>query len=303
MLRDKDSPLSLNETLVAEKPIRLSKKVVLRLVQISIILSIIIFAYQKYHQTHQDNLKSQHYLASPKVDDIYFLDFRLLESSLRPKEKYRLAKVVDITGDVVTLLYGNMFFLRQQAAIDSIRYGQLRYKDYFEKKRYDFSREQLAKLYDSAAIYAVKRPKHNMLYGNYINEPNESRESSIFIPGKRENHEGLSLLKSDYLEDNLQQAFERFEQSASLGFAEGKVNLGEMYLNGHYVNKDLSQSLYWFKQAALQSNKAGVLKYVIVCRQLEHCYEQDFYQALYDAGVNIKVRKDSSASQFSLKTQ
>lgn len=249
-----------------------------------------LFVYNKSTQSQQENNQSLVYLASPKIDDIYFLDFRLLSDSLRPKQKYRIAKVVDITGDMVTLLYGNMFYLRQQSLKDSIRYGQLRYKDYFETKRYDLTFIQLKSMYDSGAIYMIKRPEQNMLYGNYINEPEFELSAKVYIPGKRENLEGLSLLKSTYLENNLQQAFQRFSQSAQFGFAEGQVNLAQMYLNAQYVDKDLAQAMFWFKQAALQSSKAGVLKYVIVCRQVSSCQEGDFYQELTDAGVNIKVR-------------
>ena len=255
-----------------------------------VLLALFFFIYKNSHQSQQEIDESLTYLADPKVNDIYFLDFRVLSDSLRPKEKYRLAKVVDITGDIVTLLYGNIFYLRQQSLKDSIRYGQLRYKDYFEGKRYDLSPKQLTAMHDSSAIYMIKRPDQNMLYGNYINEPLLEPGSSLYIPGKRENLKGLSFQKSNYLENNLQQAFERFSRSAQLGFADGQVNLAQMYLNAQYVDKDLSQALYWFKQAALQSDTAGVLKYVIVCRQVSYCQEGDFYQELSQAGVNIKVR-------------
>jgi len=250
-----------------------------------------LFIYKKSSQSQQEDDNSLTYLTSPKVDDIYFLDFRLLNENLRPNEKYRLAKVVDITGDIVTLLYGNVFYLRQQALKDSIRYGQLRYKEYFESKRYDLKLSQLKVMYDASAIYMIKRPDHNMLYGNYINDPEPKQRSALYIPGKRENLAGLSFKKSSYLENNLQQAFEYFSRSSQLGFAEGQISLAQMYLNGEYIDKDLSQAMYWFKQAALQSNKAGVLKYVIVCRQVSYCQEGDFYQELTDAGVNIKVKK------------
>ena len=199
--------------------------------------------------------------------------------------------MVDITGDVVTLLYGNMFYLRQQSLKDSIRYGQLRYQDYFEAKRYDLSLEELQAMHTSGAIYMIKRPDQNMLYGNYINDPEPAIDSSLFIPGKRENFQGLTLLTSTYIENNYQQAFDYFSQSAELGFAQGQVNLGQMYLNGQFVEKDLSQAMHWFKQAALQSDKSGVLKYVIVCRQVSSCQEGDFFQELNYAGVNIKVRE------------
>jgi len=259
--------------------------------KIIVLLVLCLFIYKKSTQSQQENDDSLIYLASPKVDDIYFLDFRVLSDNLRPNEKYRIAKVVDITGDVVTLLYGNIFYLRQQSLKDSIRYGQLRYKDYFESKRYDLTLTQLKVMHDSSAIYMVKRPDKNMLFGNYVNDPKTELSTNLYIPGKRENLAGLSLLKSDYLENNKQQAFERFSASAQLGFAAGQVNLGQMYLNGEYIDKDFNQALYWLKQAALQSDKAGVLKYVIVCRQVSYCLEVDFYQELLNAGVNIKVRE------------
>jgi hypothetical protein len=264
---------------------------VANILKIIALLFLCLFIYKKSNQSQQEDDNSLTYLISPKVDDIYFLDFRLLSENLRPNEKYRLAKVVDITGDMVTLLYGNVFYLRQQALKDSIRYGQLRYKEYFESKRYDIKLAQLKAMYESKAIYMIKRPDHNMLYGNYINDPEPKKGSALYIPGKRENLEGLSFKKSRYLENNLQQAFEHFSRSSQLGFAEGQVNLGQMYLNGEYIDKDLSQAMYWFKQAALQSDKSGVLKYVIVCRQVSYCQEGDFYQELTDAGVNIKVKK------------
>ena len=256
---------------------------------LALVFTVLLFIYI-VHDLSENNTNTQIYLNAPQVDDIYFLDARLMTDNLRPKEKYRLAKVVDVTGDIVTLLYGNVFYLRQQALKDSIRYGQLRYQQYFESKRYDLSLSQLQVMLDTSAIFMVKRPKNNMLYGNYVNDPKPAVSRSIFIPGKRENSQGLSLLKSANLEGNLQQAYRYFLMSATLGFAEGQINLGQMYLNGDHVEKNLVQALFWLNKAALQSNKAAVLKYVIVCRQLDTCQEVDFYQRLFDAGVNIKVR-------------
>jgi len=244
-----------------------------------------------YHKSYQEEQETNFYISSPKVDDIYFLDFRLLSDDLRPKQKYRIAKVVDITGDVVTLLYGNVFYWHQQGLIDSIRYGQLRYSKYFESKRYDFTVDELKSMRTDEAIFKVKRPKLNVLYGNYVNQIVENEHSSLYIPGKRENIAGLSLLNSTYIEDNYAQAFERFTNSAEQGYANGQVNLAQMYINGQSVNKDLDKALYWLKRASLQSDKAGVLKYVIICKQLSYCDLGDFYQELTYAGVNIKVRE------------
>jgi hypothetical protein len=266
----------------------LSRVAVGKCLLLLIVLLIIINNFVQGQNKDKEN--SQAYLSAPQVDDIYFLDFRLLSDNLRPTEKYRIAKVVDVTGDIVTLLYGNVFYLRQQSLKDSIRYGQLRYKQYFETKRYDLTLAQLQAMFDVSAIFMIKRPENNMLYSNYINDPKPVSSSTIHIPGKRENSQGLSLLKSTYLENATEQAFNYFLKSAKLGFAKGQINLGQMYLNGNFVKKDMTQALFWFNKAALQSSKAAVLKYVIVCRQLDDCREGDFYQSLTDAGVNIKVR-------------
>ncbi len=270
------------------KGIRFDSSLLLKLVFIAIAAYLLV---DKFNQAEQLEMVSLDYIKDPKINDIYFLDFRLLSTALRPKEKYRLAKVVDITGDVVTLLYGNIFYLRQQSLKDSIRYGQLRYRKYFESKRYDFNFEKINSMWQSGAIYLVKRPVLDRLYGNYVSLEKEEYNSDLFIPGKRENLSASSFLKSNYIEDNLNQAFDLFQQSSQLGFAKGQVNLAQMYLNGQHVEKNLPQALFWFEQAAVQSYKPAILKYVIVCEQVPSCDIAAFYQLLISAGVNIKVRE------------
>ena len=256
-----------------------------------ILMAILGFCVKQYYQAENIDNTSLSYIKAPKINDIYFLDFRLMSNELRPKEKYRLAKVVDITGDIITLQYGSIYYFRQQSLKDSIRYGQLRYRKYFESKRYDFSLDNINSLWHSGAIYLVKRPELDKLFGNNVSPDKTALNNHLFTPGKRENLSGISFLKSNYIENNLQQAFELFQQSAQLGFAKGQVNLAQMYLNGQYVEKNLSQALFWFKQASLQSNKSGILKYAIVCEQVESCDLPAFYQSLLAAGVNIKVRE------------
>ncbi|GAA6170350.1 hypothetical protein NBRC116592_00200 [Colwellia sp. KU-HH00111] len=255
-----------------------------------IILGVVFLIVNQFKQNQTTNEESKHYINSPKVNDIYFLDFRLLSDALRPNEKYRLAKVVDITGDIVTLQYGNLFYLRQQALKDSIRYGQLRYRKYFATKRYDFTSNQIKHMWHTGAIYLVKRPILDKLFGNYVSPDKVHHSSDFFVPGRRENASATSFLKSNHIENNLSQAYNLYFQSAQLGFAKGQVNLAQMFLNGQHVEQDLSQALHWFNQAALQSHKPGILKYVIVCEQVPACNVADFYQSLIDAGVNIKVR-------------
>lgn len=266
-------------------------KRVLPIIQVMSIVLLVLYAVNTWHTTNQLKEQTKAFLSSPKVNDLYFLDFRLLSDKLRPHEKYRLAKVVDVTGDVVTLLYGSFFYLRQQAVEKSIKFGQLRYKDYFETKRYNFTLAQLKSMEVSSAIYMVKRPVLNKLFGNFINPATLPVSNKIYIPGKKQNNAGVAFLNIPNGETNLDSAFSQFRQSAELGFAPGQVNLGEMYVNGNAVQKDLKKALYWFEQAALQSHKPGVLKYAIVCQQVSSCSIVDFYERLISAGVNIKIRQ------------
>lgn len=71
---------------------------------------------------------------------------------------------------------------------------------------------------------------------------------------------------------------------------DGQINLAEMYISGLHVEKDLNKAIFWLKQASLQSSKPAILKYGIVCKQIELCDIVDFYQELKANGVNIKVR-------------
>ena len=117
------------------------------------------------------------------------------------------------------------------------------------------------------------------------------RSSSVFIPGKKENFAGLEYMK--FAKDNgkAELALEKFEESADLGFAKGQVNLAQMYLNGTAVDKDLHEALALFKEASLQAHEPAILKYAIVCQQVESCEIADFYQELVKSGVNIEFTK------------
>ncbi|MDG1750233.1 MAG: sel1 repeat family protein, partial [Thalassotalea sp.] len=113
---------------------------------------------------------------------------------------------------------------------------------------------------------------------------------SFFIKGKKEYLSGVAHFEDQYDELGLARAFEYFTQSAKLGFPEGQIRLAEMYLSGVETERDLNLTLFWLEQAALQSNKRAILKYGIVCQQVENCNVVDFYQTLIESGVNLKVR-------------
>lgn len=237
------------------------------------------------------NQYTEQYIYTPQVNDFYFLDFRLLESDLRPYEKFRLAKVVDITGNIVTLLYSDFFYSQKGQIETAIKYGHLRYHDYFQSKRYDLSKQALRTMYHDQVIYRVERPRNQKLFGYYISPENiKFRHEPLFVLGKKEYLAGIDLLHNYFLEVNLSLAFEQLLASANLGYPQGQVALAELYLNDDFVDKNLERSLYWLLQAALQSYKPAVLKYIIVCKQVANCHTYDFYQTLLAAGVNIKIK-------------
>ena len=252
--------------------------------------TIVYFLLSNYRQHQAEERLTQQLIASPNIHDIYFLDFRLFDETLRPKEKYRIAKIFDITGDIVTLRYGDLLFPTQQKAKQSIQFGQLSFDDYFQPERYHFSKDSLKKMKKSGMIYLVKRPVNNKLYGNVVSPISYQKKSTLYVSGKREYYKGLALSNDPYNELGHEKAFKYFERSAQLGYVKGQISLAEMYLNGHAANKNLAQALYWLSEAALQSDKRAILKYGIVCNKVPACDITHFYQFLIESGVNLKVR-------------
>ncbi|MFQ3265133.1 MAG: hypothetical protein ACI9U5_001002, partial [Colwellia sp.] len=59
-------------------------------------------------------------IASPQLNDFYYVDFRIIKENLRPAEKFRMAKVQDITGDVVTINFSSYFYLQEHELNEAI---------------------------------------------------------------------------------------------------------------------------------------------------------------------------------------
>ncbi len=240
------------------------------------------------YQQNEIHQQTKSYIASPQIGDLYYLDFRLIQDNLRPSEKFRMAKVTDLTGDVVTLKYSSYFYLKEHELTEAIRYGQLRFGRFFQERGHDFTIPALQQMIKSGAIVLARRPDGNVLDGNVIVPDKQfTSKNSLFIPGKKENATGMELLKLGGI-NNEEQAYKQFSKSAAQGYPPGQVNLAQLYLTGKGVSKDAIEALAILKQAALSSHEPAVLKYRIVCKQIESCTVKDFYQELIQAGVNIK---------------
>jgi TPR repeat protein len=255
------------------------------------LLLIAISTYFYYTSNRQENNQSTDIIFTPRIGDIYFIDYRLIAQNLRPADKLRIAKVVDVTGDIITLLYGSYSYPNHYSMVNSIKYGQVSFPNYFKTKRHNFSHGEIKTMLDTGAIYLAKRPVRGELYGRSINPTKQHHATNKYIYGLKENITGEAFLQNKFSETGLQQAFEHFKLSAELGYDLGQVNLAQMYINGQHVEPNLTTALYWLKQASLQSYKPAILKFAIVCEQIPECNINNFYRELSQSGVNIKVRE------------
>jgi hypothetical protein len=261
-----------------------------KLIALVVIAGISVAGYLFNKQLKLDE-QTRAIVASPQLNDFYYVDFRVIKDNLRPAEKFRMARVNDITGDVVTINFSSYFYLKEHELNEAIRYAQLRFEKFFQEKRHNYKISELQAMIESGAIVFARRPEGNMLDGNVVVPDSHFKSSSIFIPGKKENLAGLEHLKFADDPNKAELAFEKFEESAGYGYAAGLVSLAQMYLNGIAVEKDLYEALAYFKEAGLQAYEPAILKYAIVCEQIESCAVADFYQELVKAGVNIEFTK------------
>ncbi len=253
-----------------------------------VFLLCVLIVYGLFFSYQQQQL-SDDIIAHPQINDFYYLDFRQISDDLRPHENYRIAKVIDITGDIVTLQYGSFFYRSKAGIPKAIGQGHVRNTSYFEAKKYDFTSQEILTLRDENTIYQAERAIGNMMHGNFITSAKRTVLSKTYYPGARQNQQGLAFQASSYIEEHQQKALALFLQSAELGYMQGQVNVAEMYLEGRAGNKDITKALYWFEQAALQSYRPAIDKYIIVCRQQASCDINVFYQLLRDNGINFRL--------------
>ena len=132
------------------------------------LLVIIYFGYERYAEHITEQEEASVLILNPQVDDIYFLDMRHIRNKLELKNKYKLAKVVRVSDDSVSIVYGNIFYQWQYAVVNSIQYGDLSNSDYFRITPDYIPFSKIKEMKRSGAIYLVKRPIQNKIYGNFV---------------------------------------------------------------------------------------------------------------------------------------
>jgi len=139
-----------------------------KLVLLTCLIVILYFGYGRYTAHKTEQAEASVLILAPQVNDIYFLDFRLLSEKLAPKNKYKLAKVVRVSDDSVAIVYGRFFYQWQYSVVNSIQYGDLSNDDYFTLIPDYIPLSKIKAMKNNGAIYLVKRPIQNKLYGNFV---------------------------------------------------------------------------------------------------------------------------------------
>ena len=262
---------------------------------------IIMLLLSHYFSEEQEKYRhSQTYIDAPKINDFYYLDYRKVTGDRPTHHKYRIAKIVDITGGTVSLTYGNYFYPLKNSLSDGVRFGHSTNFDYFEKQRKNFSSQELNSLFEQGFIYRVVRPEFSligrnkavyMIDGNPVTNTTLVKKEWRYIPGKRENTQGVAYLKAGYIDDSFEQAFTLLKKSAELGYAPGQTNLAELYLTsiGLEESRNVEDAAHWLFKAALQGYQPAIEKYRVICQLEENCHIEDFYRALNEAGTNYRV--------------
>ncbi|WP_440875822.1 hypothetical protein [Thalassotalea sp. PLHSN55] len=122
--------------------------------------SLFVYHYQQKIEEHQQSLQ---FIKAPQVNDLYFLDFRLLSTNQVANQRYKIAKVVAITGNIISLHYGNTFYPHHNTLLNSVSSGQLELANYFSTDIYNFRHQEIENMFASSAIYAAKRPSTTLI--------------------------------------------------------------------------------------------------------------------------------------------
>jgi len=248
-----------------------------------LILSLLALGYWQY-QMYQEQLRTRAYIASPKVNDFYFIDYRGVAENLRPSQRYRVAKVTVVNSEQISVVYSRYFYPRISSIKNALKGGMMVDSRYFNQKEHVFTVKQLTQYYDDDVLLAVKRPHNNRLYGNYVlNEVSINKQYKFL--SKMYNDQGLAFMSHSEIEGNIEQAQQLFIKSAQLGFSQGQVNLAKSYL----MSDNISGALQWFERASLQGNQDAITLYLQHCKVSDGCFKNSFIREMKKAGFEVSL--------------
>jgi TPR repeat protein len=248
-----------------------------------LMLSLCAVAIWQYDQ-YRERVQTNDYLSTPYVNDFYFLNNKKLLENQRPTQNYRLAKVVSIGKNVVSLVYGRFTFQNESMLKKDIQSGMVIESRYFLKQQHIFTFEKLQHLLSEETILLIKRPQANKLYGNLVinNTIQASKGSSL---ARFYNNKGEAFMRISHVEGSLNNAHKYFLKSADLGYTPAQINLSRWYIN----EEKFKDALYWLKLASFKGDKTAINLYLVSCQKVNECDAQKFSEDVTSFGFNLKT--------------
>ena len=217
-----------------------------------------------YNQHHAKLALQQTILNNPQAYDTYLVKAdKFSHEPLRP-ENLKVAQILEFDEKFITFQISNYRYKRDNAITMAMRTSLLVQKDYFSSKTLTLPRSEVQRLYDEGTIYDVLRPYAYSLYGGFVMFPPRPKPLYEGVKLNKNNQQGILYYKDGLFKD----AFENFLLASKEGSQWGQLNTAQMYRDGEGVERDITQAIYWYQQAAKQNNHKAKIQLKELC--LEH---------------------------------
>lgn len=215
------------------------------------VIALIVIAYFA-HSLFENKQQQAEFLSSPKVDDVLILDMGHLIKDRKYQAQYRVAQVLQVDDETITLKQGSYTYRKKRGAERAIKLDSLMLNNYFRPALLSFKKSELSALYDKGAIDEIYRPTDIYVMGGIV----RYRAAPEHIPYRLKvsfnqfNQEGLRA----YSDRDLVEARRLFTLAAEQGHDFGQYNLADMLEYGEGGSVDLAGAYKWYKSAAEQNN-------------------------------------------------
>lgn len=228
------------------------------LVTYFLFLAAVLYFVNAHFNTQKEQLN---FLALPEKDDVLILDMGHLQTSRQYQAQYRVAQVLQVEDDKITLKQGRFTYRKQRGAERAIKLDALM-NNYFRPALLTFKRSELADMHELGTISEVYRPKDIYVMGGIVRHRKQPKSLAPVITFNPYNQEGIRF----YQDGNYEQARSSFLKAAEQGDSWGQYNLADMYEYGEGGTQSLEQAYYWYKQATEQNHFKAKEALTVFCQ-------------------------------------
>lgn len=133
-----------------------------------IFLIFLYFAYDEYsHRSRMQLIKE------PKINDFYFVDYKLIEPSADARFRYLPLKVSYIDGEFITFKIGNLGYTKKVSVTEHVKFDMAVKNFYFKKEDLVVSHQTLLNWTDDGIVYDIDRPKNIYINGWIVIHQND----------------------------------------------------------------------------------------------------------------------------------